>query len=238
MVKINIIGTGNVATHLLKAFAGKAETVSVNPRSLEGFDSSADFSIIAVSDNAIREVAEAIPSTDGIIAHTSGTTPADILAFKGIRTGVFYPLQTFSKNSELDYSHIPFFVESKDPSTQDSLAGLASMISDSVTIADSHKRKALHVASVFACNFANHMWTIADKILRDNGMNFEVLQPLLSETLRKTQSIPPAAAQTGPAARNDSKTIDSHLEFLGKDEDLAKLYSMITSSIMNSSKLP
>lgn len=242
MYKINIIGTGNVAWHLSKAFIGKADASMVDPHTFDGFTQDADFNLISVSDNAIAKVAAAMPPTGGIIAHTSGTTPADILSFKNGRTGVFYPLQTFTKGRGLDYQEIPFFIEGSDPETETMLSDLASLISPHVSQTDSDKRKALHVASVFACNFANHMWAIADMILRQNDLSFDMIRPLLTETLHKTQSMSPFDSQTGPAVRQDSVTVDSHIEFLennpgiDKDLDLSRIYSLISSSIISTHK--
>lgn len=236
MATINLIGSGNVATHLERAFKDKAEIFVVNPHTFEGFNTNADFSIIAVSDNAIREVAAKIPDSESIIAHTSGSTPADILSFKGNKYGVFYPLQTFSKARDLNYKEIPFFIEACDDDTESRLLKLASLVSDNVSIADSEKRKALHVASVFACNFANHLWNIADQILKNNGLHFNMIQPLLKETLNKTKDLTPAQAQTGPAIRKDTNTMASHLDFLSDNIEWSELYRMISSCIISNSK--
>lgn len=233
-MKINIIGRGNVATHLVKAFGSKEEVCQVNPHNLEGFDKKADVTIISVSDNAIRNVAESLPPTSGIIAHTSGSTPIDVLECRKEKTGVFYPLQTFTKGVELDYSEIPFLIEAKDTDTEKTLLDLAAKISNNVRIADSEMRKALHVASVFACNFANHLWAISEKLLNDNGLEFDIIRPLLKETLRKTEHLSPFDAQTGPAVRRDSKTIDTHLSLLENDRELMNIYQTLTSSIISS----
>ncbi len=233
-MKINIIGSGNVASHLIKAFQDKAEIRHVNPHTLCGFDIDADVSIIAVTDNAIRQVAESLPEVAGIIVHTSGSTPIDALECRKERIGVFYPLQTFTKDVELDYSEIPFLIEAKDHDTELRLLKLAATISDNVRVADSEKRKTLHVASVFACNFVNHLWAISEKLLNENGMEFNIIRPLLKETLRKTEHMSPFDAQTGPAIRRDSKTIDTHLSLLETDRELMNIYQTLTSSIISS----
>ncbi len=235
MIKINIIGTGNVATHLSKAFHNKALVYDVNPHSFNGFNPDADFSIISVSDNAIKEVVSKMPESNSIIAHTSGTTPVDILKFKGNSYGVFYPLQTFSKSRKLNYKEIPFFIEACDKDTEDRLCELARLISDNVSVADSEKRKALHVASVFACNFTNHMWVIAEQILKNNGLDFNDIRPLLMETLDKTNYLSPSEAQTGPAVRKDTNTLVAHLDFLADNIEWSELYRMISSCIISNS---
>lgn len=234
MCKVDIIGSGNVATHLLKAFSSKTDVNAVNPRTLEGLRPDADFTIISVSDNAIREVAAVLPPIQGILAHTSGSTPIDAVKRENGRYGVFYPLQTFTKGVELNYSEIPFFIEGSDKKTADSLRHLAGIVSERVDTADSAKRKAMHIASVFACNFTNHLWAIAEKILKENGMDFETVRPLLEETLKKTGRLSPFDAQTGPAVRKDSNIIDSHLEALKSNSRLAEIYRLLSDSIIES----
>lgn len=236
MVTINLIGSGNVATHLARAFKNKADIFAVNPHTFEGFCPDADFAIIAVTDNAIREVAAKMPASESIVAHTSGSTPASILSFRGNKYGVFYPLQTFSKARELNYKEIPFFIEACDKDTESKLMRLASIVSENVSVADSEKRKALHVASVFACNFANYLWNVADNILKENGLDFNMIRPLLKETLEKTNYLPPALAQTGPAIRKDTGTMASHLDFLSGNIEWSELYRMISSCIISNSK--
>ncbi len=232
-MKINIIGTGNVASHLMKAFDGKAKTVQINSHTLEGLDPSADVTIISVTDRAIRDVASRLPEMKGIVAHTSGSVGMDALEGEaGINNyGVFYPLQTFSKNVSLQYDKIPFFIEGESDITTTKLLNLASLISDTVNVADSSKRKAIHVASVFACNFANFLWNCADTVLKENQLPFEILRPLLIETIRKTEEISPFDAQTGPARRNDTGVIESHLQMLSNRQELATIYELLSSSI-------
>lgn len=227
---VNIVGSGKVARHLLRAFSGKVETAIVNPHSFEGLVVHADVTLICVSDNAIREVGSRLPSSAGIIAHTSGSIPLDALAGHD-RYGVFYPLQTFSENSDPDYSIIPFFIEGSEEEVEKRLATLASLISKNVMSADSDKRKSLHLASVFACNFANHLWALADSILKKNGMDFNVLRPLLEETLLKTKTISPHDAQTGPAVRNDTEVIGKHLAMLENEPGVREIYRILTDSI-------
>ena len=238
-LKVNIIGRGNVATHLIKAFLGAQDVAVtiVNPHTLEELDLDAEVTLISVSDNAITEVLGNLPEMKSVIVHTSGATSMDIFSNRKESCGVFYPFQTFSKDKELDYSTIPFFIEGSDSHAEDVLTELASRISRSVYKADSYRRKVMHVAGVFACNFANHLWAIAHDILKDNEMDFSVLRPLLQETLRKTETIKPFDGQTGPAVRNDSKTINSHLEFL-KDsqvnQDVIDIYNLLSRSIIDS----
>lgn len=234
-IKINIIGRGNVAVHLKQAFDNVgAEAVIVNPRTLDTLQTDADFIIISVSDNAIREVAARIPSdTQAIVAHTSGTTGIDIFENAGYRHGVFYPLQTFTKGVALSYDVIPIYVEGSDKETENKIAQLARIISWNVRHADSAKRRALHVASVFACNFTNHLWAIAEELLESEGLESGDLEPLVKETLRKAFETGAAKGQTGPAIRHDSVTIDRHLAMLADRPELADIYKTLTESIQN-----
>lgn len=238
-LRINIIGRGNVATHLFWAFQNVPEikVTLVNPHTLEELDIDADVTIVSVSDNAIAEVLGMLPIMKSVLAHTSGSTSIDVFAERTESYGVFYPFQTFSKDKELNYRVIPFFIEGSDTHAEAVLLQLASKISRSVYNAESRKRKAMHVAGVFACNFANHLWSIADDILKANGMDFQVLRPLLQETLAKTEMISPHEGQTGPAVRNDSKTINSHLEFLrdsNVNQDVIDIYNRLSQSIIDS----
>lgn len=231
---VAIVGTGNVATHLGKALSGKVNLHQVNPHSFYGMPTYADIVIISVKDSVIKEVAKNVPGEYGIIAHTSGSVPMDILSECKTDSGVFYPLQTFTKEVALDYSGIPFFIEGTSEQTVKSLSELATKISDNVHLADSEKRKVLHLASVFACNFSNSMIAIADDLLKDINLDYKILLPLLQQTISKLQDISPARAQTGPAARKDFPVIDAHVNMLMDNGhgDLAEIYESLTSQII------
>lgn len=234
--RIEIIGRGNVATHLRNALENYSVNL-INPHTLENLDRDSDLILIAVTDDAIKEVSNKIGNTNAIVAHTSGTTPIDILERVGSPYGVFYPLQTFSKDIKLNYRKIPFFIEGADNDTEVALKSLAAHISDSVYAVDSNKRKVLHVASVFACNFVNHLWGAANKILADNHIPFTALTPLIEETIRKaTASGEPYSVQTGPAVRGDKATMSQHLDMLRNYPELRELYSILSESIQITSK--
>lgn len=234
--RIDIIGRGNVATHLHRAFNEIAKDVqTVNPHTLEVLRADTDIILISVSDNAIREVAgklSQISLGNAIVAHTSGSTAMAALEGIGAKIGVFYPMQTFTKDVKLDYSKIPFFIEGEDKDTESALIQLAAEISGSVELCDSAKRRKLHIASVFCCNFTNHLWAVADSYLAANGLQFKAMLPLLGETLRKVEDAHPADVQTGPAARRDMVTIDAHLQALEEYPEMKKLYKVLTESII------
>lgn len=237
--KIDIIGKGNVGSHLVEAYKGIMDVRATSSRDLRDVRPDADLHIVCVSDDAIREIFSELSckvSGSSVIAHTSGTTPLSAISDLHTHTGVFYPLQTFTKGKPLDYSRIPFFIEASDSKSEDLLMKVASAVSDSVSQADSEKRLHLHIASVMSCNFVNHLWTLSERYLSSNGIEFRTLLPLIEETFRKVTTMNPKAAQTGPASRHDLKTIDSHLAHLEESPDIREIYRILTSSIMASAQ--
>lgn len=239
-IKIDIIGTGNVGWHLSKAFSCAGVDVrSISSRTTDSLRSNSDLYIVSVSDSAIREVSakliDSIPST-AILAHTSGTTPMSVLDGMHEHVGVFYPLQTFTKGTELDYAEIPFFIEGCDKETEISLVNAAHMIGDKVFLADSKERKDLHIASVFSCNFVNYLWVVASRWLKDKGIPFDCQLPLIRETLKKAERLSPEKGQTGPAVRHDLPTIESHMEALKSNPGMSAIYELLTTAIMKDFK--
>lgn len=250
MIRIVIIGGGNVATHLAKAFNETKETslVQVYARKniqLEPFKNftattnslellkDADVYIIAVADDAITNVSSKIKKKNGLIVHTSGSVSMDALKNKG-RKGVFYLLQSFSKTKDVNFNDIPFCLESENKSDLKLLEKLAKLIGKNIYHINSKQRKSLHVAAVFVNNFTNHMYKIGADICKEHQVPFEVLQPLIKETSLKIKELPPNKAQTGPAKRNDQKTIQNHLELLNKKQQ--EIYQLITKSIQSDGK--
>lgn len=251
MIKVVIIGSGNVAQHLIKAFAKskKIDVVQVFSRQKEAvthlLDSDkittsfnnlaeADLYIIAVSDDAIAAVSSQLPFENKLVVHTSGSVSLDALDKKN-RKGSFYPLQTFSKNAEVDFSQIPVFLESQNETDFEFLKKVAEIVSNKVYKINSEQRKALHISAVFVNNFVNHMYQIGNQICIENNVPFDVLKPLILETANKVMTLSPKEAQTGPAIRNDKQTIASHLDFL-LDENQATIYKTLTQSIQNNGK--
>lgn len=238
---IAIIGQGRVATHLRMAFADSANIVPVNSRSLENLPREADLYIIAVSDSAIGEVAERLASEhiDGIVAHTSGSTPISTLsdALPLNQVGILYPLQTFSHGVPVNYSEIPFFVMAHDENVAEKLKQICSQVSIHVHRADSEILSVLHAAAVFTCNFTNAMVAASDEILRDKGMNYSILLPLLKETVSKLERLEPTEAQTGPAKRNDMNTITAHRKLLAEsNQNLIPIYDTVSDYILTTNK--
>ena len=255
MTKVSIIGSGNVAQHLIQAFQNKIvldsqiELVQVfarNKKSLtQLLDSNritsdytqlqaADVYIIAVSDDAIAEVSSQLPFENQLVVHTSGTVPLTTLESKN-RRGVFYPLQTFSKDKAVNFKTIPICLEAENEKDLETLNQIANAISDAVYEINSEQRKALHVAAVFVNNFVNHLYQMGNEICDNNNVPFEILKPLIQETANKIVSLSPKEAQTGPAKRNDRTTIEAHQQFL-TDENQSTIYTILTQSIQNNGK--
>lgn len=245
MKKVVILGAGNVATHLIRAFQASPETKVVqlynhDATRLKDFEkevatttnlsklAEADFYLLALKDDAIKEVVKKMPLTGGIVMHTSGGKSIKVLS-KFEHYGVFYPLQTFSRSREVNFREIPLCLEANSPTTLLRMEALARCISENIYEIDSEQRKALHVAAVFANNFTNHLYGMASDICARNGVEFEILRPLIKETAAKVEVLSPAEAQTGPALRGDKQTIKTHLKLLKRSEK--KIYKRLTSSI-------
>jgi predicted short-subunit dehydrogenase-like oxidoreductase (DUF2520 family) len=251
MIKITIIGSGNVAQHLIDAFAksNAVEIIQIFSRTQKQIspllDSSkitndwntlaeADLYIIAVSDDAIASVSSQLPFENRLVVHTSGSAPLTSLDDKN-RKGVFYPLQTFTKGKAVDFKTIPFCLETQFESDYSLLEKVARSISDSVYKIDSHQRKALHVAAVFVNNFTNYLYQLGNDICQENHVPFDILKPLILETAEKLLTLSPKDAQTGPAKRNDISTIEAHESFLS-NENQSTIYKILTQSIQNHGK--
>ena len=248
------IGAGNVSTHLSMAMKNAGFSIrQIFSRTTDSAKSladicdceyttdikkifhDADLYIFSLKDDALPEIIAGlstnnIPAKNGLWVHTAGSVHIDV--FKGFTKhyGVIYPLQTLSKSRETDFSKIPLFVESNTENVENEIFKIASMLSGNVTRMTSEKRKHLHLAAVFACNFSNHMYAIAAQILEKQGVDYKILQPLIDETANKLHSMSPEQAQTGPAVRYDTNVIERHLSML-EDENIRKLYKIISENI-------
>ena len=224
--KIVLIGTGNVGTQLAKNLR---QVQQVSGRAFADLDSDADLYIIAVKDDAIPDVVKRMPNTKGIVVHTAGSVDMAVLTEKFPRCGVFYPLQTFSKNRDVDFSEIPVFLEASDEKTLLELKKFASVLTKNINEANSERRKYLHLSAVFACNFVNHLYALAEDIAHKAGYGIDVLLPLINETAAKIRQLSPREAQTGPAVRNDRSVMDKHETLLPEKEK--QIYSLLSKSI-------
>lgn len=249
---IVIIGSGNVAFHLIRAFCNKdiavLQILARNEKTAKVLSSAfnipyiidpaqlnkkADLYILAVQDDLIRETALSLKLDRQLLVHTSGYTSIDVLEKASANTGVIWPLQTLSKSKTLDYRMIPFFIEGNSRSAEVRLHELISKISKKINITDSPTRQKIHLAAVIASNLTNHLYSISESILAQHDIPFEVLEPLILETARKAGKTSPRKVQTGPASRNDRQVIDKHLELLKDDPEAKEIYRLITEHIIH-----
>lgn len=249
-LKLCFIGAGNLATRLAITFSKVGfEIVQVYSRTEDSAKSlakklqteyttqtsflvkDADIYVVALKDSAVDKVLRQINIGNKLLVHCSGSLPMNVLSAYTENYGVFYPMQTFTKKREVDFKSIPIFIEASSSGNLQVLNNLAHEISESVTVLDSEKRKSLHIAAVFACNFANHCYAMAAKYIESKELPFEILRPLILETAQKVQELHPKDAQTGPAIRFDENIINSHLEQLEEMPGMQELYNSISKSI-------
>lgn len=249
-MKVVFIGSGNLATQLALAFKAKGVFISqIYSRTssnakllanqlgakftsrLSEIEKDADIYIYAVKDNAFHNIIKEINLPNALHIHTAGSIPLNDFEGFAKNYGVFYPLQTFSKKKEVDFSQIPVFIEGSDLEVQNKLFELAQLLTQEIYIINSEQRKQLHLAAVFACNFTNYMYDIASEIILSAGLNFDVLKPLIAETANKIKTMTPRDAQTGPAVRYDENTINNHLLLLNKNKDQKSIYKLLSKNI-------
>lgn len=251
MIKVTLIGSGNLAHHFISVFHttpgieivqvfSRKQTISIPDiapnKIVSKFEDlkPADVYLICVNDSAIEEVSSLLPFKNSLVLHTAGAMPLTILNSKNKR-GVFYPLQTFTKGKKVDFTTIPLCIETEDADSYALVEKLAKTISPIVYPMSSSQRKALHLAAVFVNNFTNHLYHIGYEICQEHQIPFEVLQPLIKETARKMESLTPSQAQTGPAIRADHTTIEAHKALLTNENHL-KIYNILTQSIQDHGK--
>ncbi len=251
-MRISIIGSGNVATHLSAAFTNaNHKIVQIWSRDIEHasllayhvkaeaindiskLDPGVDIILIAVNDDAISGISAQLKLHGTLLAHTSGSMPMSVLSPASSNIGVFYPLQTFSKNKSVEFKNVPILIESNTPQGASQIRELAGSVSLKVTNIDSEKRLSLHVAAVFANNFTNYLFALSKEILDKNGLDFDLIRPLIAETASKVQELDPEKVQTGPAVRNDIETIQKHLVLLESLPQLKDIYKSLSQSIIN-----
>lgn len=248
-MRIVFIGAGNLATHLAEAcktagheilqiysrtkenavtLADKTSAEAVND--LSQVNPAAHIYLFSVKDDALPAVIEQMPQTGGVWAHTAGSLSMNLFAARHAERGVLYPLQTFSKHRKIDFGSIPIFVEGSSAATTCLLEELAGTLSGNVQRLSGEKRRFLHLAAVYACNFVNHMYTLAAEITHKEEIPFDLLLPLIAETAAKVTTMAPRDAQTGPAVRYDEKVMAKHRALLN-DPEMEKLYTLLSKSI-------
>ena len=251
MMKVTLVGAGNLMTNLAKALAVRndicitqvwsrteasatalAERLGVSSTTDLDNLAEADAYIIAVKDSALESLIPQITRQhpEAVFIHTAGSMPMEVFSGHARHYGVLYPMQTFSKDKEVDFSEIPVFVEANDEQASDVINQLAKAVSDNVYPLSTEKRRYLHLAAVFACNFANHCYHLAACVLEPQGIPFSVMLPLIDETARKVHQLSPHDAQTGPAVRYDRNVMERQMALID-DENIRQIYEILSKSI-------
>lgn len=250
-MKIVLIGAGNLATHLGKALhAAGHDMVQVFSRTMQSAETlaslldaepltdmaqvrdDADVYIFSVKDSALEQlVSQLCGGEKKVFLHTAGSMPMSVFRGKALHYGVLYPMQTFSKQREVDFSIIPCFIEANDEFALKQIEGLAGQISHRVFQLSSEDRKYLHLSAVFACNFANHCYAASQELLQQHGIPFDVMLPLIDETAAKVHGMTPKEAQTGPAVRYDENVIGKQIQLLENQPYFQKIYDCMSKSI-------
>ena len=223
-----LIGAGNVASFLKEHIKVPFELIHVGGRQRTcPIPQDADLYIIAINDKAIASVSEELKEVDGLVVHTAGSVPMDVLSQK--RRGVLYPLQTISKSRQLSASCVPFYIEASQEKDLDLLRLLAESMGSKATVMTSEKRKYLHLAAVFCCNFVNRLYGITADLLEEHDIPFSVMLPLIKETADKVEHLTPHEAQTGPAVRWDEEVMSQQMALLNDEQ--RRLYQLLSKSI-------
>ncbi len=249
-MNISLLGSGNLATRLGIALSENGHTVSQvfsrseqNASELAGIlncpftsrlsevEHDADIYIISVTDSAVDAILQQFDFGNQLVVHTAGSLSIDIFADHCRNFGVFYPLQTFSKNRKVDFGNIPICIEANSDDNLARIKKLADSLSSDVREISSLQRRQIHLAAVFACNFVNHFYTISDKLVGEKEMDFGILKPLIRETALKAMEFPPVTVQTGPAIRNNRQVMDNHLQMLVDHPEWQELYLLISNDI-------
>jgi len=249
-MKMILLGAGNVATHLglalkkagheiLQVYGRSASSSLELSKKLKSkpvtdinkISALADLYIVSISDSSLQGFIKSFPVKNKTIVHTSGSVGINVFKKSFKSCGVFYPLQTFSKERKMDFTKVPILVEGNNPKSFAFIKKVADTISPYVFETDSASRKTIHLSAVLANNFTNHLFVMAEKILAKKNIPFPILGPLLHETVIKAILLTPGEAQTGPAKRGDTKIIAEHLKMLSKDPSLSKIYKLLSESI-------
>lgn len=250
-MRVSLIGAGNLATNLGKALKQQTdiEVVQVFSRTMNAAETlarqlgcpavcdldqvccDADAYVVSVKDAVLEEVVRTLCKgrEQAVFVHTAGSMPLSVFEGCSRHYGVLYPMQTFSKEREVDFGEIPVFVEASDELAMTVVRQLA-RVSERVYELSSADRRYLHLAAVFACNFANHCYMLSSEVLAGCGVPFDVMLPLIDETARKVHELSPREAQTGPAVRYDENVMDAQKTLL-TDGLMREIYEKMSLSI-------
>lgn len=259
-MRIVLIGAGNLATQLGKALRGAHhEVVQVYSRTKDhaqhladllnaGYTDSLDqlvpdveCYVFAVKDQVLPTVIKQVcglyaDGSSALFVHTAGSISFDVFPKETKYYGVLYPMQTFSKQRDVDFTDIPVFIEGNSDETSNKLEVLAHSFSKSVYHLSSADRRYLHLSAVWACNFVNHCYDVASEVLAPIGVPFEVMLPLIDETARKVHELSPREAQTGPAVRYDERVMNAQLALMKDHPMMQDIYRLLSQSIHENSR--
>ena len=242
MLKVSVLGSGNLGTHMVNLLNDSSEVELVQWYSRSKIDNqeievtnditmlkNAEIYILCVSDDSISDLSNQLIFNNKLVVHTSGSTTYESINRKN-RRGVFYPLQSFSKTRKLNYSKIPICIEAENDLDLNILIDLCNKIGCGFHKINFEQRKNLHLAAIITNNFTNYLFSLSKEILSDQNLNFDILKPLINETVDKIHKLDPSESQTGPARRNDQNIIDMHIKML-KDPEHQNLYKLISQMI-------
>lgn len=254
-MKVVVIGAGNLATHLTVALKKSGFTIvqifsrtedaasqlakiveSTWTINLQELNQEADIYIFALRDDILAETINKINIPNALLVHTAGSINISIFANKSNPHGVIYPLQTFSKAKKLDFNTVPIFIEGDNEETTKLLLSIVGKLTTKCFEINSEQRLKLHLSAVFACNFVNYLYTVAEEIVGEAQLTFDVLKPLIAETADKTRTLSPKDAQTGPAVRFDNEVMEKHKTLLVGKPELLELYTLMSQEIYKNSK--
>jgi len=254
--RIVLIGAGNVANHLcielIKSDLNLCQIYSRTEESAKNLGEKTGIAytsniddiykdcniyIFCIKDGVLMDFLSKLNlNRNAILLHTSGSLPISIFENYSINYGSIYPLQTFSKQRELNFKNIPICVEGSNKKVEDIILNISKKLSSDVRIMNFSARKKLHLSAVFACNFVNSMYCMADELLKEDGISFDILYPLIQETAKKVTEMSPKDAQTGPAVRYDKNIMNAHKELLSDKPELRELYDTMSKLIFSRSK--
>ena len=247
-MRVVIVGAGNLATNLavalqkaghvlIQVFSRTAQSAELLAKrvgvpavtDLHQLAQDADLYIVSISDSALPTLDYSAFPSQALVVHTAGSIPMDVIPLT--RRGVFYPMQTFSRQRIVDFREIPIFIEASSEEDTSLLTDFASSINNKVYRLSSTDRRYLHLAAVFCSNFVNHCYAMSEDILRQHGIPFSVMLPLVDEVAAKVHQVSPHDAQTGPAIRHDENVIRHHLSLLNDQPRLQQIYFLMSESI-------
>lgn len=248
--KIAIVGCGNVACNYIKTLISNGihpeyifvrdESKFSEVRMSFGVEPTNDYNnllncnlvIIAVKDDAIADVAANFNNFKGLLVHTSGTQPSSLLNNVD-NYGILYPLQTLTKNYDINFRSVPILINASSQKNKESLMSFAKIITDIVIECSDDDRRYIHMSAVYVSNFVNIMLQIGGKLLESKNLDVSILEPLVRETINKAFAMNPENSLTGPARRNDKETISKHLMMLENKPEEKKIYELLTNYIIN-----